>query len=178
SSPAQSVDGSFQFHLLGLQQLDLAHRTAPGGKPPAGYGAWATSRTIELPFALVGRTRSITGYVNLSINKCALFPPHPPRQRIAYKLSHWTKNLARSSKPTPRMNQKHAVRLAFLCSPFDSSFHPTYSEPKGRRVTASLFLAASASSSVFPESRRCCALCGLVQPSVAVTLSSTGTEHG
>lgn len=55
------------------------------------------------------------------------------------------------------MNRKHNVRLAFPRSAFDTSSHPTYSEPKGRRVTTALFLAASASASAFPESRLGCA---------------------
>ena len=78
--------------------------------------------------------------------------------------------LATTQNPPLGMKQKRAVRLAFLRSWFDTSSHPTYSDPKGRRVTTAHFLAASASASALPESRLGCAPRGLVQSFGAVTL--------
>jgi cytoskeleton protein RodZ len=62
-------------------------------------------------------------------------------------------SLPAACDPPLGMKQKRAVRLAVPRSAFDTSPCPTYSEPKGRRVTTALFLAASAVASAFPESR-------------------------
>ncbi len=65
--------------------------------------------------------------------------------------------LGPSSKPD---SPHHAIQRPVSLAPrsvFDSSSHATYSEPKGRRVTTVLLLAASAFASAFPESRLGCA---------------------